>query len=173
MIIKIIGMVVVFCTVSFAGIYYGNLDGFRIADLLEMKKALAILKSEIEFAMTPLPEALLNIGQRTKKPISGIFLALEEFIHLRRNESICDLWEESLLQHEKQSYFTKEDITQLTLFGKTLGYLDKNMQIHNISMATDYINSKITLLNQTRYKNKRLFQSLGVLGGLLLVVIFI
>lgn len=172
MILKIAGMVFVFGTSVLAGLYYGNLDGFRIGDLMEMKKALSILHSEIEFAHTPLSEALANIGQRTSKPIAGMFLMLEELLHVERGATISVLWERCVRAFAGQTYFNKEDIEQMVSFGKTLGYLDKGMQLTNISITTDYINEKTAQLNENRFKNKRMFQSLGFLGGLLVIVIF-
>ncbi len=172
-IFKIIGSVLVLSSTVVAGFYYGNLDSYRISDLLEMKKALAILKSEIEFAKTPLPEALMNIGTKTKKPISNIFLRLEELLHVERGANIGDLWNQTLKEFEKQTYFNIEDVDQLISFGKTLGYLSQGMQLSNIKIMTSYIDEKVGSLNVNRFKNKRMFQSFGVLGGILVVVIFI
>ena len=173
MLVRIIGMALAFGAAALAGIYCGNVDGYRVKDLADMKKALAILKSEIEFAHTPLPEALVSIGERMGGPVGGMFLMLSQRLGKARGTDAATLWEECVRHFAPQTYFNKEDTAQVIAFGRVLGYLDKGMQMANIAITADYITEKMAQINETRLKNKRMFQSLGVLGGLLVVIIFL
>jgi stage III sporulation protein AB len=56
-------------------------------------------------------------------------------------------------------------------FGKTLGYLDKELQMNAIKHTVGYIDGKIASLQLNCEKNKRMYLNLGVLGGLLLAVV--
>ena len=173
MLIRMIGIAIAFGAAVLAGAYVGNLDNFRIRDLTQMKKALAILKAEIEFAHAPLPEALMGIAQRTAGPIGAMFLMLAERIDTDRGADVSQLWAQCVLTLAPETYFNNEDVEQFIAFGKTLGFLDKGMQIANIAIATDYINEKMVRLNESRFKSGRMYRSLGFLGGLLIVVIFL
>jgi stage III sporulation protein AB len=173
MFLEFVGIIFVLASTITAGFYYGNIETYRIYDLIEMKRALSILKSEIEFSMVPLPEAFINIANRTKSPIDKIFNQLGQLANCEENNSISDIWECTITNFQKDTYFNKEDVEQLISFGKTLGYLDKGMQITSIETMTGYIDEKINLLNKTRFGNRKMYRSLGVLGGVLVVIIFI
>jgi stage III sporulation protein AB len=171
MFLKIIGAAVVFCATMTAGYYYGSLESLRARDLMELKKALSILRSEIEFARTPLAEALTSIGRRVKKPVGDIFIRLLDELDESRGGDVGDMWERCVRACAVSSYLKDEDVDQLVSFGKTLGYLDSGMQLSGISILCDYINDKIAVLNESKHKNKRMYQSLGALSGLLIIVV--
>lgn len=173
MVLKLCGAVCVMAATVLAGLYYGSFETYRTNDLQEMKKALAILKAEIAFSMTPLPEAFANIAGRTQSPIAGIFTELTGRLTQNRRERIEDIWRDCLLADARKTYFNKEDIAAFISFGRTLGYLDKDMQTAGIMVTIGYIDSAVAALAETRAKNKKLFGSLGVLGGLLTVVILL
>lgn len=175
MILKIIGSIFILTSSITVGLYYGNIVVYKIRDLLEFKKALAILKAEIEFSHSPLFEACKNISDKTKHPVSNIFLNFAELIYSedKPSDDLGYLWEYCLMEQVKETYFDSSDIEQFISFGKTLGYLDKGMQINSILITTDYINSKVKILNETSSKNKKLYRSLGLICGVLAVVVFI
>ena len=171
--IRIIGMVFTITASAALGFYLSGLGKFRLQDLQEFKKALLILKSEIEYISTPLPEAMANIGKRTSRPISKIFKSYAG--NLKNNDSgdsAYHLWLTAIDTHKKETFLKEEDWEVIESFGKTLGYLDKQMQVETIKLTTDYINAQVTGLREDNGKNQRMYRSLGVIGGVLLLVIF-
>ena len=171
--IKIAGMILTLAASSALGLYLSGLPAFRRQDFLEIKKALLILKSEIEYAAAPLPEAMANIATRTKAPVSLIF---ESFaLSLKYNEggeTAYRLWLAAIDEHKKAGFLKAEDWEIIGNFGKTLGYLDKQMQIDSIRFTMDYIDSEVLQLQESIDKNQRMYRSLGVIAGLLLLVVF-
>ncbi|MCL2362753.1 MAG: stage III sporulation protein AB [Defluviitaleaceae bacterium] len=153
------------------GFYYAAQEGFRINDLQEFKKALMILSSEIEHLRTPLPMAAANIAKRTKGVVRDIFGEFAQLLSDERNETAYQLWAQALEGQKKRAYLAGEDWDAIEGFGKTLGYLDKQMQQSAITVMIDYINEKTTTLQTQSDKNRRMYRSLGVIGGLLLVVL--
>ncbi|MDR1531658.1 MAG: stage III sporulation protein AB [Clostridiales bacterium] len=172
--IKIIGMVIVMAACVTAGLYYGNIQNYRFSDLSEMKRALAILAAEIEFARAPLPEAARSIALRVKPPVSDVF---ENFrgtlVQARADAEPWELWETSLSGNADELYFNREDLEQLAAFGKMLGKLDRKAQLGNIDIVSGYIDSQLQYLNSRRHEIRKLFGGLGVISGLLAVIIFI
>ena len=173
MIFRIIGALIVLGTSTLAGIYYGNLETYRMRDLLEIKKALAILRSQIEYARTPLPEAMGIITLRVGKAVGNIFNMCAELLIHERNELVSHIWQASVEQHKEALFLTQEDIDELKSFGAQLGNSDSDAQLTNIAMLTDYIDQRIAQLNISREKNRKLYRSFGILGGALIVIIFI
>jgi len=172
--IQIIGIALIMAATTLAGAFYANRPLFRIKDLKSIKRALIILKCEIVYAQTELPIAMINIARRSEEPASFIFKDLGEGLKkIENGKGVSDIWEEALANNEKHSFMVKEDYEYLTSFGKTLGYLDTTMQTDNIEVAIKYIEDKVEELEGTAYKNKKMYQSLGVIFGALLVVILL
>jgi len=153
------------------GFYFAAQEGFRVQDLQEFKKALMILSSEIEHLRAPLPIACANIAKRTKAPVSEIFSQFSNLLTENEGETAYQLWSQAIEGQKKRSYLAAEDWDVLEGFGKTLGYLDKQMQQSAITVTIDYINEKTTSLQTQSDKSRRMYRSLGVIGGLLLVVL--
>jgi len=171
--IRVLGMVLTLAASAALGLYLSSLAKFRQQDLLEFKKALLILKSEIEYIAAPLPEAISNIASRTSNPVSKIFTHFAQ--SLRDNdegETAYQLWIEAIQAHKKESFLKKGDWELIEGFGKTLGYLDKQMQIDSIKFTTDYLDSQVAELQAVGDKNQKMYRSLGVIGGILLLVVF-
>jgi stage III sporulation protein AB len=172
-ILKILGAVLVCGASALLGMYFGSMETFRMNDLNEWKKALLILRSEIAFASTPLPEAMEHMAERTMKPARFVFQAFAENLSGKSKDSVPLLWRESIDKWKKQSFLAREDWEWLYAFGNTLGYLDKSMQISTIDMTISYIGDKVEFLEKHSEKNKKMYRSLGILGGLLLAVILL
>ena len=72
MYLKIIACIIILIGFSIIGIYYAYKPIYRKNDLLEMKRALLSLSSEITF-FSNINEAILNIEKNLEKPIGNIF----------------------------------------------------------------------------------------------------
>ena len=61
---KLIGAVLVISSCSMLGFYFSSELKTRIDNLKELKKLLILLRGDIEFANTPLPEAVQTLSKR-------------------------------------------------------------------------------------------------------------
>jgi len=73
MLLRFVGALAVMLGCAGLGMYFAAKEGFRVQELLEFKKALLILSSEIEYMRSTLSVACENIAKRTSKPISEVF----------------------------------------------------------------------------------------------------
>jgi stage III sporulation protein AB len=153
------------------GFYFSAKEGFRVQNLLEFKKALLILSSEIEYMRTTLSEACANIAKRTGNGISEVFANFSRLLAESEGETAYQLWLAAMDSGKDRIFLAAEDRVVLEDFGKTLGYLDKQMQKNAIDYAVSYIDEKSASLQKQSDKNKRMYQSLGVIGGLLITVV--
>jgi len=168
---SVIGAVVIVVSCAALGFYFAAQEKFRVQDLQEFKKALMILSSEIEHMRTPLPMACANIAKRTKDSTSAMFNEFSELLSQQAGETAYQLWLQAIATQKKHFYLAHEDWDIVEGFGKTLGYLDKQMQQSAITCATEYIDEKTTSLQVQSDKNSRMYRSLGFIGGLLMVVV--
>jgi stage III sporulation protein AB len=173
LIVKIMGIVCVCGASTLIGLYFSGLEMFRVSDLNEWKTAFLILKSEIAFASTPLPEAMEHMAARVKNPVRDMLRKFAASLERKSKDSLSLLWRQSIEAGKSRSFLAEEDFIWLYGFGHTLGYLDKSMQLSAIEMAVSYIDDKTALLEKHGEKNKKMYASLGILGGLLLSVILL
>jgi len=173
MIIKVLGSIIVICCASAMGCIYANRDKYKMEELIEMQKFLSILKSEIDFSSSSLPEAISNIRTKVIGEVKVMLDNFYEKLSSRENEDIYNIWSECLKKSKEKSYFDNEDYEQFLSFGKSLGYLDKQLQISNIKITMDYIENKIHRLEKSFNNNKKMYQSTGILCGLLIIIILI
>ena len=171
MIARIIGTFFVMAGSVGIGIYYAAKESFRVKDLLEFKKALLILASEIEYMRSTLSVACANIAKRTSLGVGTLFENFSRLLAEGEGETAYQLWCEALAEGKERIFLAPEDMTIIEDFGKTLGYLDKQMQQSAITFAVQYIDEKAAALQSRADKNKRMYHSLGVIGGLLITVV--
>ena len=67
--------------------------------------------------------------------------------------------------------FTKEDLEQLAALGEHLGYLDLDMQERTLLLYLEQLDLSIEYLQRHRQEKCRLYTSLGVMGGIFLVIV--
>ncbi|MCL1863634.1 MAG: stage III sporulation protein AB [Defluviitaleaceae bacterium] len=169
MFIRVAGMLLIMVGSVGLGLFFAAKESFRVQDLLEFKKALLILSSEIEYMRSTLAEACKNVAKRTSGGVSLVFDNFAEGLKDTNGETAYQLWI-TFIQNDKV-LLAPEDRTVIEDFGKTLGYLDKEMQKNAIEYAVAYIDEKTTSLRGKADKNKRMYHSLGVIGGLLITVV--
>jgi stage III sporulation protein AB len=171
MLVRLAGTFLVMAGSVGLGLYYSARESFRVQDLLEFKKALLILSSEIEYMRATLSEACANISKRTSLGVSKIFGRFAELLSNGEGETAYQLWLAAMDDCKNAICLAPEDLAVLSDFGKTLGYLDKQMQKNAIDHAVAYIDEKAASLSASSDKNKRMYRSLGVIGGLLITVV--
>jgi stage III sporulation protein AB len=170
---KIIGSALVILSASLIGFYYSNKENYRIADLEEFKKTLLLLKSEIEFSMTSLPEAMLILSERTSPKFSMFYETIGFRLNEKTGEGISVIWRESVDHALKKTYFAAEDFDFFRSFGDALGVMDRVLQQSSLRMMMDYIDAKTDSLYEASAKSKKMYPSLGILGGILVAVVLL
>ncbi|MDR2939688.1 MAG: stage III sporulation protein AB [Clostridiales bacterium] len=173
MVLKFVGFLLVLASTTLIGIYLGSKESFRAMDLKEFKKALIILKSEIEYLNSPLLEAMQNISVKVEPPVSQVFMGMSKKMFCSESGDIYTFWQDAVLGNTKKTYLKKEDIGLILDFGKCLGHLDKNLQVNNIRFTIEQIEERVAVLNIESAKSKKMYNSMGILSGLLICIIFI
>ena len=171
MLLNVIGALFLVGGCGLVGYYCSMRAAYRTQDLREFKKALLMLASEIEHMRTVLPAACANIAKRVDEPVSKLFEHFSAQLSENEGESAYQLWAQSLDAHKEPAYLAAEDWEEIDGFGKSLGYLDTKMQKNAILNTVSYIDDKVSQLQTLAGKNRRMFRSLGFIGGLLAVAV--
>ena len=161
---KMIGAVIIIAVCFLYGMYMSYGTSYRKNDLRELKTAMIILRSEIEYMNSSIYEACMAAFERTKKPVSDIFMLFARRIGEKSGEEPEKIWEEVIEEIKGITYFENEDIKAIKNIGKIFGYADDNVQKNSIDMMIEYIDEKSKQIEAESEKNKRMYRSMGILS---------
>ena len=125
------GFVVIGC--SGLGIWYRMLFLAHFKILREMERGMMILKGEISYGRTPLPQAFEQMAGRTTGTVSGFFKTIADLLEEGKTDYET-LWRETINQFFTEREMRDDDKRELMNLGKTIGYLDAAMQIKSLEL---------------------------------------
>lgn len=166
-------MALVFMACSGLGIMYSVIYKKRVEELMEWKKGIILLKNEINFALTPLSEALENVGKRLQGEISNFYNALSDFLRKNQGKAMDKIDDQILKNMLIETCLNEKDVSKIITFIKNLGLMDKESQMNNMALHISNMEQEIATAKKDEEKNNKLFKTLGVLSGIFIVVIFI
>ena len=87
--------------------------------------------------------------------------------------SASEAWQRAVTENIGKTALTKEDAEVLLDFGKMLGSSDLEGQIKNIRLTQTKLGIQEKKAEESRRRNERMYQSLGILGGIAVVIALI
>lgn len=154
------------------GIWHSIMYVKKWRNLLDCKKALCILESEISYGRTPLPEAFREMAARTGGSISVFFDTVSGKL-CQGTGRMDEIWRSSLQEVMKEGEMGKEDIRELEELGNTLGYLDTGMQLRSIQLYRKRLEISLESWEGEREKRTRFYPVLGIACGVLICLLMI
>lgn len=143
----------------------------RPRQLGKIRSALHMLETEIAFALTPLPDALSKTGTRIGGPAGEFFLSVSSSLDGSAVSSSGESWEAGLETLGHQGFLTSSDIDILRSFGYTLGISDREDQIRNLRLVQEQLRLQEAAADREKEGNRKLWRTVGFLGGLAVVLI--
>ena len=170
MLIQGIGVLLIVSATTLVGFAFAAKEKYRLIELEEIERGILLMKNQISYLGTPLAELLEQISWKTEGVTGLAFQEIAARMDERRGNSAEEIWENVWLDMAKKSYLTAVDLDQLTAFGRTLGFLEKEQQEGSMDMLLHYLRERQERIKKRLEKNGRLYYSMGVLSGLLLVI---
>ncbi len=171
MFIKILAAIFIILAGFMFGLNISEYQKIRMNELNDIKKAFLILKSQINYSLESLPTALNNISKKSNKPINTIFEMISKRLVEKDKSGIAKIWEQEFKR--SSTNLSKEDIEMIADFGKVLSSLDRKLQIDNINIIINYIDKTVEFIANKNEQESKMYKSLGVLAGILLVILMI
>lgn len=172
-VMKIIGAVLIITSTSAMGFYVSNNLKIRIEDMKELKKDILILRGDIRYGNTPLPEAIGAIARREKGNLSEFFTYLYEEVIKLDGKRFFDIWKMAVKEKLKDTSLNKNDKEHLIKLGENLGYLDKDMQINLIDLYIEQLEAEILEASKVLKEKAHLYNTLGIMAGIFVTIIML
>ncbi len=172
-IMKIIGCSLIILSTTGIGFYFSIDMKSRMEDLKEWKKLICLLRGDIRYANTPLPEAINSAGRRHEGNFHAFFNTVGTQLQELVGETLAAIWKSAAEKELSCTSLNKKDKIQLIRFGENLGYLDKDMQMNSFELYLTQLDEEITELSRTIKGKAYLYNSLGIMAGVFITIIMI
>ena len=171
--IKIIGCILIITSSAGMGWYFSGELKNRVLDLRELRKLIFLLRGDIRYANTPLPEAVQALSIRHDGKYKQFLAEIAERLNELGGISFCTIWKNSVTKKLDNTSLSKKDLSGLGQLGENLGYLDKDMQMNTLDLYISQIEEDIGDLSRNVKEKSYLYNSLGVMGGIFITLIML
>ena len=143
------------------------------AELHGLKQAIYMLRGEIQYSRSPLPDVFAILAERAAPPFSCFFGNLERELDRQEGRSLKEIWECEMAHSLKGSTLKQAEKQSLKQLGDGLGYLDLEMQLATIELYLEQLNEAIAAASGELEEKQKLYRSLGIAGGVFLVIFLV
>ena len=141
----------------------------RVEELKQMQNALNMVKTKMRFTYEPLPDIFEEVQEKvTNFNIASIFQKAGSNM---KEKTAGQAWRETL--EEQETNFTKEDHEIIKNFSRLLGKTDLEGQLSEIELVVELLEVQRRKAEESRNKNEKMYQTLGMVAGLAIVIILI
>jgi stage III sporulation protein AB len=172
MLFKIIGGSFIIIASSLLGYALARDCSRRPNELRNLQAMLQMLENEIVFMSNLLSVAFQNISKSIKSPVAEIFSDTVNNLN-NSNMTASEAWALSVKENMSKTSLNNEDREILISFGKMLGNSDSEGQIKNIRLSLNQLKLQEQKAEESRKKNETMYKTLGVLGGIALVIMLL
>ena len=141
---------------------------------LEMLLRMGIfLKGEIRCGNMSLPDAFYGVAGRMDGKYREFLISAADRMKSGTGETLSQICRECAENSLKKSCLTHGEKDAFFSFGEYLGYMDLEMQMRQLSLYENNLEAEILKRKAEVSGKKKLYQGIGILGGLLLAVLLV
>ncbi len=165
--VKFIGGLLIVTACTALGMEKSRELSLHRTELEELQKIFTYIQKELEYMRTPIDE----LFQKLQKKFPGAYQRwLEEIANSKEvlgKKSFEEIWLSSIDIYLKGSLLTKSEIEELKQIGKHLSRPEA------MSLFLIQIENAIQVTREEEKEKKKLYQSMGILAGIFLVLVLI
>lgn len=168
-----IGALLVIGSSTAIGLYFSTMTKGRVKDLKVLKKYIFLLRGDIEYSSTPLPEAIEMLSRRSNDRFREFFTQVAAELRKLDGIPFAEIWDKAIQTNMNENFLTDTDKELLKKLGDTLGFMDKSMQLKSIDLYLEQLELELSDAIRTEKEKTRLYNLLGVLCGIFITVVLI
>jgi stage III sporulation protein AB len=161
--LKIIEIIFIIILCSVLGNLKASTFSKRVIELKNIKSALNIFKSKIQFTFEPIPEIFTEISNSVYLNEENIFKLTNLILNSNQEKYINLAWNRAI--DTSKNNLNSEDKEILKMLSSNLGKTDKSGQISSIEVIDEFLNTQIEQAEIEKSKNIKLYKTLGTVVG--------
>lgn len=145
----------------------------RMRGMNQMEEILALFQNEIGYSRASLPEACLSIEKRVAEPYRNALQQIRLETEQNSGAGFPDIWRDKMGAALRDVPLKKEEKEIFLSFAAGMGYSDSEMQIRVIERQKIQLAGIKERLEKSMESKAKVITSMGILGGLMLVIILL
>ncbi|HHY09169.1 MAG TPA: hypothetical protein GX528_01240 [Firmicutes bacterium] len=163
------GVITVFCCGAM-GITIALSYSLRVKNLRQLIRFIQLLRSEINYARTPLPVIFEKLAGQFKGPLGSFVASLHRKLANNRGDSFQEIWQ-ACLRILKAQGFPPQVLDDLLEYGLSLGVSDAEEQEKHLTFLLIRLEEALTIAAAEKARYTKVWQYLGFCTGLLIVLL--
>ncbi len=139
----------------------------HLNSLEELKKIFTLLRSEIKYTKAPFSEVFLKLSKKMDGIYNDWLLYISQQLEKKERETLQEVWKTSVYEYLKDCKLAKEELEELCDVGRTLGYID------TLELYLNQLDFSIETTREELKSKKKLYQSMGIMCGIFLVIVLL
>ena len=143
----------------------------RPVQLRSLLQGLQYLETEIVFACTPLPVAYGLVGEKLSDAIGELFLNAADILKTNPDFSPKKAWDIAYKQKSHKLYLRPQDEAIVNAFLTGLGQSHRDEQLKQLRLVQELLRGELEKSIDESKKFARMYNTLGISVGLVLVIL--
>lgn len=169
---KIAGILMILISTTAIGFRASECMGIRLGELSLLRKMMILFRGEVMYHMASVSEAMKSVSEKIEPPFSKLLYETAEELERKDGRTFSDVWSLKV-KDLKKTCLSAKDTERLRKFGEDFGYMQKEMQLSAFDLYIEELEQSIREVDKKKDDNSRLYKSLGIMGGILIVIVII
>lgn len=145
----------------------------HIRELEQVKKQLMFMEGEIRVGFRPVKDIFAQLEQKSEGNWKSFYAFVQKNMEREKQWSLDQIWLEGIKETLKTSLLNQNEKRAWRELGENLGYLDKEMQITLLNICEEHFEEYRLQAEDYLKGNAKIYQTLGIMGGIFLTIIFV
>lgn len=162
------GLIFLLGTAGF-GMYHAASYEAGIEALKQAADMMRYLITQIQVENASLPESICKVSARMEGPIGEVLQNIQKSNKQNDGKPLFEIWQEEMSALDEE--YTSKDLELLVhLFDQT-GFYDTKAQLQKLQMTLETFTEEIRLREGQKEKQCRLYQSMGLMIGIFVIIL--
>lgn len=168
---KIAGIILIVFSGAGLGICKSLEISRREKILEQLGKMILLLKNQIRCTGDTIPDALLEVAGKMSGEYREFLLSTSGAVQKRNGNTFGEIFKDCARELLPLSKVSEEERGCFLSIGERLGYLDREMQVAQLSLLEADMDRCLGSLRRTMKEKKKLYQNMGIMGGIFLAIL--
>lgn len=143
----------------------------RLRILEELVQLLLLLKGEIRCTGATLEDAFGDVAAKMSGEYRLFLTETARRLQKRPGITFDTIFRECAIRNLSLQKLSVQERESFLSLGEKLGYLDREMQVAQLTLLEEELGGRIRSLKSAMPKQQKTYRSMGILGGMLLAIL--
>jgi stage III sporulation protein AB len=165
--LKFIGSILIITATTCIGFSKSNEMQRHLHELEELKKLFCLLRSELQYTHSPFAEVFYKISTKTSSSYKEWLSNLGQKLMNKTRGSFWEIWCLSITEDLYETNLKEDELEELKNVGKNMEYIE------SLDLFIEQLEYRIKNTREVYRSKRKLCQSMGIMGGIFLVILLL